>query len=222
MNRAVKNRIRRIVDEYNRDPSRFNDMEAEQIAALAKAIGVKFKRSSKPLKNLAFSLGNTATLGLLPNSLRPTSRGDSVFGRTALDSVASGIGTLGGLGVGGFGLFRGATRLAATPFGQAGMRMGKQASDRARKAVNDFRIRMNQRMSQMGRNVDPDMPFGLPQNMFMYRPMNAKERVMDFIRRHPYISAAGGGIAAEMLLSSMMDDEKSSENINMQQGMGAY
>ena len=52
--------------------------------------------------------------------------------------------------------------------------------------------------------------------------MNAKERVMDFIRRHPYISAAGGGIAAEMLLSSMMDDEKSSENINMQQGMGAY
>lgn len=213
MNKAMKNKIRRIVDEYNRDPSRFNDMEAEQIAALAKAIGVKFKRSSKPLRNLAFSLGNTATLGLLPNSLRPTSRGDSVFGRTAIDRVASGIGTLGGLGVGGFGLFRGATRLAGTPFGQAGMRMSKQASDRARKAVNDFRIRMNQRMSQMGRNVD-DIG-GLPQNMFMYRPMNAKEKVMDFIRRHPYISAAGGGIAAEMLLSSMMEDESSQQQMGI-------
>lgn len=206
MNKSQQIRIRRLIDEYNRDPSRFNDMEAEQIAMLAKAIGVQFKRSSKPLRNLAFSLANTATFGLLPNSLRPTSRGESVYGRTGLDSIASGIGTLAGLGVGGFGAFRGATRLASTPFGQAGMRMGRQGYDKARNAVSDLKRRMNQRMSQMGRNVDPDMPFGLPQNMYSYRPFNAKERVMDFVRRHPYISAAGGGIAAEMLLSAMMDD----------------
>ncbi len=213
MSKAQQIRIRRLIDEYNRDPSRFNDMEAEQIAMLAKAIGVQFKRSSKPLRNLAFSLANTATFGLLPNSLRPTSRGESVYGRTGLDSIASGIGTLAGLGVGGFGAFRGATRLAGTPFGQAGMRMGRQGYDRARKAVNDFRIRMNQRMSQMGRNVD-DIG-GLPQNMYSYRPFNAKERVMDFIRRHPYISAAGGGIAAEMLLSAMMDDEQSQQQMGI-------
>ena len=231
MNKSQQIRIRRLIDEYNRDPSRFNDMEAEQIAMLAKALGVQFKRSSKPLRNLAFSLANTATFGLLPNSLRPTSRGESVYGRTGLDSIASGLGTLAGLGVGGFGAFRGATRLAATPFGQAGMRMGRQGYDRARNAINDLKRRMNQRMSQMGRNVDPngfaDMPFGgLPQDIFRYRPMNAKERVMDFVRRHPYISAAGGGIAAEMLLSAMMDDSPPPQmDINGVQytpRMGAY
>lgn len=227
MNKSQKIRIRRLIDEYNRDPSRFNDMEAEQIAMLAKAIGVQFKRSSKPLRNLAFSLANTATFGLLPNSLRPRSRGESVYGRTGLDSIASGIGTLGGLGVGGFGAFRGLTRLAPTPFGQAGMRMGRQGYDRARRAVNDLKRRMNQRMSQMGRNVDDIGAMGgLPQNMYSYRPFNAKERVMDFVRRHPYISAAGGGIAAEMLLSAMMDDSPPPQmDINGVQyapRMGAY
>ena len=41
-----------------------------------------------------------ATFGLLPDSYRPVARGEKAFGETDLDSIASTIGMVGGLGAG--------------------------------------------------------------------------------------------------------------------------
>ena len=89
-----------LIDEYNSDPRKFTDAESEVIAELAKAMNRNFKRESKPIRKAIFELGDMATFGLLPDSYRPVARGEKAFGETDLDSIASTIGMVGGLGAG--------------------------------------------------------------------------------------------------------------------------
>jgi hypothetical protein len=85
--------IEMLMHQYDLDPRQFTDRQAEQIAMLARQYGFKFSRESKPLRKFAFDLADTALLGMLPNTLRPVSRGQSVFGETQADRIAGGLGT---------------------------------------------------------------------------------------------------------------------------------
>lgn len=92
-----------LIDEYNKDPRKFTDAEAEVVAQLSKQMNRHFNRESKPFSKAAFEFGDMAALGLLPDSMRPVSRGEKTFGETDTDSMASGIGMIGGLGASLFG-----------------------------------------------------------------------------------------------------------------------
>ena len=97
-----------LIQEYNNDPSRYTDAEAETIATLANSMGTDFRRESKAMSKGLFDFANTASFGLLPNSLRPVSRGESVYGETGGESFAGGLGTLGGVGLSGALIAKGA------------------------------------------------------------------------------------------------------------------
>tara|TARA_R100000664_G_C2758784_1_gene148003 strand:+ start:2380 stop:3111 length:732 start_codon:yes stop_codon:yes gene_type:complete len=104
--------VRELIEDYNSNPQRYSDGEAETIAVLAQAIGARFQRDGKPFQKGLFDVLDTATFDLLPNELRPTSRGESVFGETDAEQLASalgiGAGVVGGIGgayKGGRGLF---------------------------------------------------------------------------------------------------------------------
>ena len=90
-----------LIQQYNSNPSKYTDAEAETIATLANAMGTDFRRESKAWSKGLFDFADTATFGLLPNEWRPISRGESVYGETGGESFASGVGTLGGLGLSG-------------------------------------------------------------------------------------------------------------------------
>ena len=105
-----------LIDEYNSDPRRFNDAEAEVIAQLSKAMGQNFRRESKPFSKALYGAADMATFGLLPESFKPRSRGETVYGQTGIDSMASGAGMLAGLGAGLIGAGR------AVSFGAGALR----------------------------------------------------------------------------------------------------
>jgi len=105
-----------LIDEYNSDPRRFNDAEAEVIAQLSKAMGQNFRRESKPFSKALYGAADMATFGLLPESFKPRSRGETVYGQTGIDSIASGAGMLAGLGAGLIGAGR------AVSFGAGALR----------------------------------------------------------------------------------------------------
>ena len=100
-----------LIHEYNLNPQRYSDEEAEVIATLARAIGVDFRRESKAGRKGLFDLIDTAALGMVPNEWRPTSRGESVFGETAGERFAGGAGSLLGLLGGGALAYKGARGL---------------------------------------------------------------------------------------------------------------
>ena len=100
--------VLQLIERYNQNPDRYTDEEAEIIAELAKGMGSRFKRTGKPLQKALFDLADTATFGLLPNSARPTTRGDSVYGDTGEEELLSLFGMLGGGVIGGAGAVRGA------------------------------------------------------------------------------------------------------------------
>jgi|TARA_R100001530_G_scaffold125542_1_gene94118 hypothetical protein len=89
-----------LIHEYNLNPQRYSDEEAEVIATLARAIGVDFRRESKAGRKGLFDLIDTAALGMVPNEWRPTSRGESVFGETGMEKFTGGAGSLLGLATG--------------------------------------------------------------------------------------------------------------------------
>ncbi len=94
-----------LLDQYKRNPDQFSDRQAEKIAMMAKSLGLHFPKESKPFRKFAFDAIDTALLGLVPNSWRPESRGQSVFGETGADSMAGSIGSLLGIaGTGGLAL----------------------------------------------------------------------------------------------------------------------
>tara|TARA_R100000234_G_scaffold29108_1_gene16824 strand:- start:2412 stop:3191 length:780 start_codon:yes stop_codon:yes gene_type:complete len=97
-------KMRRLVQAYNADPSSFNDVEAEQIALIAKTIGLPFNREVKPIANLLYGAAEGLSLGFAPDSWRPTERGESVYGRSGTNKFFSGagmvVGGLGGLRIG--------------------------------------------------------------------------------------------------------------------------
>ena len=85
-----------LIQQYNADPSKYTDEEAETIATLANALGTSFRRESKALSKGLFDFADTASFGLLPNDLRPVSRGESVLGETDSEKMAAALGMLGG------------------------------------------------------------------------------------------------------------------------------
>tara|TARA_R100000030_G_scaffold30308_1_gene22286 strand:+ start:888 stop:1673 length:786 start_codon:yes stop_codon:yes gene_type:complete len=103
--------IYELIMDYNSNPQRYNDEEAEVVATLANSMGQPFQRESKALSKGLFDLLDTTTFGLVPNDWRPTSRGESVYGETGLEKFASGLGTLGGVGLGIGGAYQGARGL---------------------------------------------------------------------------------------------------------------
>lgn len=103
--------IYELIMDYNSNPQRYNDEEAEVVATLANSMGQPFQRESKALSKGLFDLLDTTTFGLVPDDWRPTSRGESVYGETGLEKFASGLGTLGGVGLGIGGAYKGARGL---------------------------------------------------------------------------------------------------------------
>lgn len=97
-----------LINDYYNNPSSYTDQEAEVIARLTKQLGMPFDRERKPLRKLLYNAGEMATFGLLPDSFKPHSRGQNVYGETAIDSIASGAGNLLGLVGLGAGAVRGA------------------------------------------------------------------------------------------------------------------
>lgn len=94
-----------LLDQYKRNPDQFSDRQAEKIAMMAKSLGLHFPKESKPFRKFAFDAIDTALLGLMPNSLRPISRGQSVFGESDADRMAGSVGSLLGIaGTGGLAL----------------------------------------------------------------------------------------------------------------------
>ena len=92
------------VRDYNSNPQRYTDAQAESIAKVAQALDLNFERESQPFKKAAFEAADMAIFGLLPDSIfKPDiSRGEETFGPTTTDRIASGLGM--GLGfVGGVG-----------------------------------------------------------------------------------------------------------------------
>tara|TARA_B100001939_G_scaffold163740_2_gene141126 strand:+ start:985 stop:1611 length:627 start_codon:yes stop_codon:yes gene_type:complete len=204
-------KVRMLIEDYNRNPSKYNDKEAEVIAMLASRTGNRFERESNPLGNLLFSLGNTATFGLLPNSLKPSSRGSSVYGQTAIDALASGFGSIAGLGLGGIGLYKGVTN--------------------AGKAIDAIR-RMRQKMSMAGQNIGAVSGLPFPQTFRQYssgggfkdRMKDIGRKAKDFYKDNEDVLQIGGAgaIIASMLQSGDRETQEMLEEMQRQQMMRGY
>ena len=122
--------IRRLVLEYNQNPNKYSDEQAEVVATLSRQMGMDFKRGSKPVHTALYGLGEAATFGLLPNSLRPETRGESVYGvnNTGAELLGNLVGgaVSGGLAVKGA---RGLSKGASNVFNNIRSRMGKTQSN---------------------------------------------------------------------------------------------
>ena len=149
-------KMTKLVSTYNENPSSFSDAEAEQIALIAKTIGLPFAREFKPLKNLMYGAAEGISLGFAPNSWRPTERGEDIYGRSGANKLASGIGMAGGglaglgglqiAGVGatalgskivqGAGTAGAAARGAASQYGGAAANAARNAASSARGAAS--------------------------------------------------------------------------------------
>ena len=91
-------RAKYLVYQYNEDPKKYTDSEAEKIALIAAKMGLPFKPESKAIKKFFFDLVDNLAFGALPEDWRPKSRGESVFGETKAEKVA-GLLSLAGLAV---------------------------------------------------------------------------------------------------------------------------
>jgi len=135
------NTMRKLIQDYNKNPDRYNNKEAEAIALMSRNLGENFRRESKPIRKALYGAGEIASLGLLPDSWEPHSRGESVYGQTAIDKMASGVGMVSGL-IGGLALgvkgAKGAYNMTR------GMTQGK-----GRDAI----LKVRQKMSQAGVNI---------------------------------------------------------------------
>ena len=122
--------IRRLILEYNQNPNKYSDEQAEVVATLSSQMGMDFKRGSKPISTALYGLGEAATFGLLPNSLRPETRGESVYG--ANNTGAELLGNLvGGAASGGLAVkgARGLSKGASNVFNNIRSRMGGTQSN---------------------------------------------------------------------------------------------
>jgi len=115
-------KMRRLVQAYNADPSSFNDVEAEQIALIAKTIGLPFNREVKPIANLLYGAAEGLSFGFAPDSWRPTERGESVYGRSGTNKFFSGAGMVAG-GLGGLRVGTGLLGLAGKGATAAGSKI---------------------------------------------------------------------------------------------------
>ena len=122
--------VRRLISEYNQNPNKYSDEQAEVVATLSRQMGMDFKRGSKPVRTALYGLGEAATFGLLPNSLRPETRGESVYGanNTGAELLGNLVGgaVSGGLAVKGA---RGLSKGASNVFNNIRSRMGGTQSN---------------------------------------------------------------------------------------------
>ena len=146
--------ISRLIVDYERNPNQYTDEQAEAIALLARQLSMPFDRESKPIRKLLYNAGEMATFGMLPDSWKPHSRGQDVYGETAIDAIASGAGSLLGLAGGTVGAYKGARGLFRS---DAARRAGGKVVD-AGKTFRDMtgadRALANVR-GRMGRRVNP-------------------------------------------------------------------
>ncbi len=126
-NRSIH--ARQLVDQYRRNPEQFTDKEAEKIARIARDYGLRFPRESKAFSKFAFDAVDTGLLGLIPNSMRPVSRGERTFGETDSEQVAGSVGSL--LGIAGTGGLAYLGRSAIARGGKAMLGKIPQASAKA-------------------------------------------------------------------------------------------
>ena len=146
--------ISRLIIDYEKNPNQYTDEQAEAIALLSRQLSMPFDRENKPIRKLLYNAGEMATFGLLPDSWEPHSRGQDVYGETAIDAIASGAGSLLGLAGGVTGAYKGARGLFRS---DAARRAGGKVVD-AGKTFRDMtgadRALANVR-GRMGRRVNP-------------------------------------------------------------------
>ena len=118
--------INDLIREYNNDPSRYTDDEAEIVATLARSIGTDFRRENKAGDKALFDLADTAAFGFLPDEWRPVSRGESVYGETANEKTAGLMGQ-------GLGLVSGGT--LAYKGGRGLFNVGKDAAGKVKSKI---------------------------------------------------------------------------------------
>ena len=141
-----------LINSYYNDPESFSDEEAEVIAGLTRQLGMPFERERKPIRKFLYGAGEMATFGMLPDSWEPHSRGQDVYGETAIDSIASGAGSLFGLVGGGVGAYRGARGLF-----RKGAESGAAQRVRERVATSDPLRSVRDRIN---RRIDPYFDIG--------------------------------------------------------------
>jgi len=90
---------KRIVYDYNLNPNDYTNSEAEKIAVIALQLGLPFRPETKKLQKFFFDLADSATFGAIPNSMRPKSRGEDLYGETRSERLSSGAGNLLGLAI---------------------------------------------------------------------------------------------------------------------------
>ena len=172
------NMIYDLIQEYNANPQRYSDEEAEVIATLSQAIGADFQRESKAGRKGLFDLLDTAALGMVPNEWRPTSRGESVYGETTRERFAGGAGSLLGLLGGGALAYKGARGLmrsgAADKIRSGAAETYRRASSAAPRAYDrtraigstiagegrDQTARALSRLQRLMRDMDPTRGIG--------------------------------------------------------------
>lgn len=152
-----------LINNYYSNPSSFSDEEAEVIAGLTRQLGMPFDRERKPIRKFLYNAGEMATFGMLPDSWEPHSRGQDVYGETAIDSIASGAGDLLGLLGGGIGAYKGARGIfkkgVESQYGQSASQAARRVRDRVGKSspVRSVRERLSRRMdpifSDIGTNI---------------------------------------------------------------------
>ena len=104
-------RVRALTERFNRgDLDYLPKRDLEQVAMLAAQYGTDFRPKSKPVRKALFDFVDMAAFGLVPNKWRPESIGEEYFGESGWDRFAGGVGSLGGLGAGIYGLYRGASK----------------------------------------------------------------------------------------------------------------
>ena len=146
-----------LVYQYNLNPKKYTDKEAEKIAYIAAQLDLPFKAESKALQKFFFDTVDNLAFGILPESMRPVSRGETVFGETQGEKIAGVASLLGYLGPGAVGAklgtmgLKGLTSAArGGKFGKAGEKISS-AMDKANVIPRvDSRARMDMGLGQSG------------------------------------------------------------------------
>ena len=151
-----------LINSYYNEPNSFSDEEAEVIAGLTRQLGMPFERERKPIRKFLYNAGEMATFGLLPDSWEPHSRGQDVYGETAIDAIASGAGSLLGLAGGTVGAYKGARGLfrseTAKKYGRKAADFGRTVDDaalsgRGQRAIGNVRRRTDRFFDRAVGNV---------------------------------------------------------------------
>ena len=103
------NRVKELTSRFNRgDMDWMPDKDKEQVAMLAAEYGTDFRPEAKPFKRALFNFADTATFGLVPDSIfKPHSIGEEYHQLRGADRIAGGIGTGAGFITGGALLAKG-------------------------------------------------------------------------------------------------------------------